>query len=259
MFLYYFFTAVWPMILLLTSLALLLAAVLSRKTALYIPACSIMAIGGILHVQNLTQNWESWVYSWPVIFIGIGAGFILFCTDKINKRLAWLGRTWVGLGLVFFALCTSLFHLNPHWFHWTMILVGSGLLFIIPGLNNVFRKHLIPGMILTGLGLLLSYQWISADWHSWTYVWPLIPGLTGLGLILSAERNLTLFRAGQIIVWISTICYLTFAVAFANAWHIYRYWPMLLIIMGVVQLTSNNGQINRRLPFAFLAKKEALK
>jgi hypothetical protein len=247
------------MILLLTGLTFFLIAVLSRKSEFYLPAGSILALGGILEIQNVTQNYESWVYVWPILFVGVGAGFTLLGTGKKDKRLAWLGKFWVIFGLGFSALCYSLFRVNPHRFHWTMVLVGSGLLFILPGLNTPFRKFFIPGILLTGLGLILSYQRMSGDWVSWSYVWALIPGLTGLGILASAEKNPKVQLAGQIILWISTILYLVFAVIYANAWQFYRYWPVLLIFLGVIQLTKVNGHSEDTRQLTALAKKEALK
>jgi len=218
-----------------------------------------MTISGIVHAQNMTQTWVSWVYCCPILFAGVGTGFILFCIGKEDKRLAWLGKYWIGLGIGFLALCYSLFRINPHWFHWTMVLVGSGFLFLLPGLNKTFRKLLILGFILTGLGLILSYQRISGDWASWSYVWALIPGLTGLGIMVSSEKNQKVLLAGEIILWISTILYLVFAVSFANAWQFYRYWPILLILLGLIQLTKNNLQVEKPFQLTSLTKKEVLK
>jgi hypothetical protein len=247
------------MFLILTGFAFLFAAVLSRKTAFYIPAWSILALGGILQVQNITQNYESWVYVWPILFAGTGAGFILFCTGKKDKGLAWLGKCWVGLGFGFLVLCYSLFRFNPHWFHWTMVLTGSGLLFILPGLKRSFRKFFIPGFILTGLGLILSYQRLSGDWASWSYIWALIPGLSGLGILASEGNNHKVQLAGKIILWISTVFFLVFAVSFAHAWQFYRYWPIVLIVMGLIQLTKVKNHADEPRRLTSLAKKEALK
>jgi membrane-associated HD superfamily phosphohydrolase len=215
-----------------------------------------MALGAILQVQNITQNYESWVYVWPILFAGVGAGFILFCTGKEDKRLAWLGKSWLVFGFCFLVLCYSLFRIDPQSFHWTMVLVGSGLFFILPGLNKTFRKFFIPGFILTGLGLILSYQRISGDWTSWSYVWALIPGLTGLGILASAGKNQKVVLAGGIILWISTISFLVFAVCFAHAWQVYRYWPVLLILLGLFQLTKVNFQVEKPIQLSILAKNE---
>jgi hypothetical protein len=44
----------------------------------------------------------------------------------------------------------------------------------------------IPASIVSGIGLILYYQNASGNWASWAYMWALIPGFVGIGIILAA-------------------------------------------------------------------------
>jgi len=43
----------------------------------------------------------------------------------------------------------------------------------------------VPATIISGIGAILYYQDTTGDWDSWTYVWALIPGFLGVGLLIA--------------------------------------------------------------------------
>jgi hypothetical protein len=93
----------------------------------------------------------------------------------------------------------------------------------------------VPAVIVAGIGSILAYQNATGDWTSWSYVWSLIPGFVGLGVMLAAlfgDGGREGFRSGLTLVFISAILFLIFSSIFGanplGAW-----WPVLLIILGI--------------------------
>jgi hypothetical protein len=73
---------------------------------------------------------------------------------------------------------------------WPIIVVGAGLLFVLPpfifskirGLSGLF----IPGIPTLATGVLLFLASITSYWSIWTYLWPLEVISVGLGFVLMA-------------------------------------------------------------------------
>jgi serine/threonine protein kinase len=118
---------------------------------------------------------------------------------KVSQSvLAWLG--------VFLVINMSLF-----WFSgifgwevfgrtWPMEIIGVGLLFaaLMAALPNYWL--LIPGGILLGNGLIMSYYALTGWWWHWAFLWPLEPIVVGASLVSPflvrryGERGLWLTR-----------------------------------------------------------------
>jgi len=93
----------------------------------------------------------------------------------------------LGLFLLALQLWPNVGYLLRLEFTWPFIIIGIGLLFF-PGILVWGRGAAglaVPGTIVTGIGLLLFYQNWSGDWESWAYAWTLIPGMVGLGAVLT--------------------------------------------------------------------------
>lgn len=67
--------------------------------------------------------------------------------------------------------------------HWPLIIVAVGGLLILSAFLGT-PTLAIPGSIVTGIGGILYVQNLTGTWDSWAYVWALIPGFVGLGLLL---------------------------------------------------------------------------
>jgi hypothetical protein len=243
---------------LLVGMAFYIFATGLKKPALHIPAGILTAAGGIQIYASSNSNYVSWLYLWPILFVGLGMAFIFFDQQSNHPTLSWLGRLWCGMGLIFTALVHYLYNLNPAFFNWPMVIIGVGLMFLLPGLPGKLRAFRIPGFLLTGLGALLMLQWLTHNWESWKYVWALLPALVGLGIIAASNENHKAFTAGNIILGVSSILFLVFATVFSGYWYILRYWPVILIILGFWQLIRNNHRKSLSIQHLSQNKKEAL-
>jgi hypothetical protein len=120
-------------------------------------------------------------------------------------------------------------------FDWPVYIIGAGLALLVFGLIIGAPGMAIPACIVTGIGGLLFYQNATSNWESWSYAWALIPGFTGIGIVLASilgEGGKSGFRSGLTLTFISLVMFLIFGAIFgANPLGIY--WPFLLIALGV--------------------------
>ncbi|MEJ2512356.1 MAG: hypothetical protein P8Y72_12245 [Anaerolineales bacterium] len=68
---------------------------------------------------------------------------------------------------------------------WPIWVIGPGLIFILAGLISGVFDLMIPGSIISGIGLILYYQNETGDYQSWAYVWALIIVFVGIGIFLA--------------------------------------------------------------------------
>mgnify|MGYP001125493702 CR=1 FL=1 len=123
---------------------------------------------------------------------------------------------------------------------WPLFIVGLGGVFLLLGL--VASPPLaVPGSVVAGVGGILFYQNISGNWGSWAYIWALIPGFVGIGMILMSLREGKSSGVGEGVrlLGISLVMYLAFAAFFGGLGFLGQYWPVLLILLGVVVLVRN--------------------
>ncbi len=131
---------------------------------------------------------------------------------------------------------------------WPLFVVIPGLTLLVVGYISLGTGALIPGAILTIIGLILAYQSSSGDWTSWAFAWPLVaPGGVGLGLFLQGVRNHDshLLRQGRVLMFVAAIIFTIGFVIFATIFRIsdtdYGWFgkaalPALLIVVGLVLL-----------------------
>lgn len=115
--------------------------------------------------------------------------------------------------------------------YWPFFLVGIGGLFLLGAMAGS-APLAVPGTIVGGIGLLLAYQNATGNWASWSYVWTLIPGLVGLGLLLAnlLDREQSAFSvAGARLMIVSLVLFLIVGGIFGA---LGSFWPVLLIIVG---------------------------
>lgn len=80
---------------------------------------------------------------------------------------------------------------------------------------------------------------MTGDWESWSYIWSLIPGFVGIGIIISGIIEGTFKEAlssGLILLLIGAILLFVFGFAFGLPDTITQYWPTLLIGLGLISL-----------------------
>jgi hypothetical protein len=120
---------------------------------------------------------------------------------------------------------------------WPLILVGMGLLFILFGAIFGLGGLAVPGSIIGGLGLIFYYQDYIGDYTSWTYMWALIPGFVGVGVLISGLINPGTGKGGWSLIAISAILFTVFAAIFgdlSDQWVIYI--SIAIILIGVIAL-----------------------
>lgn len=127
---------------------------------------------------------------------------------------------------------------------WPLIIVMVGILLIF---SAVFGSPTlaIPGSIVSGIGGILYVQNLTGAWSSWAYIWTLIPGFVGIGLILAGflgHRRRYSLREGSRLLLISAILFLIFGAFFNGLGDLGRYWPIVLIGLGIWMLLPRRRQ-----------------
>jgi hypothetical protein len=125
------------------------------------------------------------------------------------------------------------------WFSWPWIIIGAGLLLLFIGVISGVPGMAVPACIVGGIGGLLWWQKTTGNWASWSYAWALIPGFVGAGTILAALLSGRGWRAigeGSTLIVISLVMFVIFGSFFGAFGGLGEYWPVLLILLGVLVL-----------------------
>jgi len=159
---------------------------------------------------------------------------------KSKKRSGVVG----GILLILFGALFLVWQVFPellenilgYWFDWPVIIIGIGFVFLVAAVLGQVGGLAIPGCIVGGIGLILAWQNATGNWESWAYVWALIPGFVGLGLVIASvlgENNPGERRVGAIMLAISlgVTSFLASMFTFQLAYDFV--WPIVLIILGV--------------------------
>ena len=122
-------------------------------------------------------------------------------------------------------------------FSWPKWTIGAGILIFIIGLIVGAPGMSVPASIVTGIGCILYYQNVNDDFASWAYMWTLIPGFVGVGLILTGllgENTRMNIGSGLNLIIISAILFLIFGTLLGGLSILGPYGPaILLIALGV--------------------------
>ncbi len=122
-------------------------------------------------------------------------------------------------------------------FSWPVWVIGAGLLILIIGLIIGEPAMAIPASIVAGIGCILYYQNANNDFLSWSYMWTLIPGFVGVGLILAGllgENTRGNLSSGLNLIVISVVLFLIFGSLFGGLTVLGPYGPaILLIALGI--------------------------
>jgi hypothetical protein len=127
--------------------------------------------------------------------------------------------------------------INLPWPCW-MGLLGAGLLVL--GLLMDNPDMAVPATIVAGIGGILWYQSLTGDWGSWIYLWALIPGFVGIGILLAGLFNGNLrarLSSGLWLIVISLVLVTIFGFLFGSGL-ISTYWPIALIAVGLLILVQ---------------------
>jgi len=157
--------------------------------------------------------------------------------DKGKRTSIVGGAILILIGAVLFAAQVLPNFMPDFWevFSWPWIIIGIGMVLIILGAVTGEPGFAVPATIMTGLGGIFLYQVIFNDFQSWSYIWTLIPGFVGLGIILmSLLGGDASVKDGGTLLFISFIMLSVFGSFFGAVGMAGRYWPVLLILLGVV-------------------------
>lgn len=126
---------------------------------------------------------------------------------------------------------------------WPIWVAGPGLIFIFAALISGVFDLMIPGSIITGIGLILYYQNETGDWQSWSYIWALIVVAVGVGVFLSnlfKGKVRKAFDEGGPPIMTGLVLFLIFGSIFRAAFgqepFFGDYWPLLLVAFGLWML-----------------------
>jgi len=134
---------------------------------------------------------------------------------------------------------------------WPLFVIIPGLTLLLVGFISLGTGALIPGAILTVVGLILAYMNSTQDWPAWAFAWPLVaPGGVGLGIFLQGLRNRDpqLLRQGRVLMFVAALIFMIGFVIFGTIFRIsgtdYGWFgkaalPALLIVIGIVLLARS--------------------
>jgi len=119
---------------------------------------------------------------------------------------------------------------------WPLIVVAVGIFLFLLGLLTGAPGLAVPACIVGGIGGILYWQNATGNWASWAYLWTLIPGFVGIGIIisgfLSGEWRSSL-REGITTILTSIFLFVIFWLFLGGSAIGWEYWPALLIIFGL--------------------------
>ena len=155
-------------------------------------------------------------------------------------------RTTIAAGglLILFGIIELVHNFLPDtfaFFTWPVSIIGIGVVFILAAILSGLGGLAIPAAIVGGIGGILYYQNMSGDFGSWSYMWALIPGFVGLGVILSGlieGRLRSSLFGGLILMAISLAMFFIFGGTFGMSEEFVKYWPLTLIALGVIIMLS---------------------
>ena len=121
-------------------------------------------------------------------------------------------------------------------FAWPMWTIGAGLVILLIGLITGNPGMAVPASIVAGIGGILYYQYLNDDYASWSYMWALIPGFVGVGIIVAGllgENTRQNLSHGVNLLFISAAMFLIFATFLGGISILGDYGaPAILILLG---------------------------
>lgn len=163
--------------------------------------------------------------------------------DQRRKSNLGAGLVLILLGAWF--LAARLVPGLPVWriesFTWPLLVIGVGAVMFLVGLLSGSPNMAEPAFVIAGIGGLLYWQNSTGNWESWSYAWALIPGFSGLGVIvhglLGGDMRRRVAR-GVRSVLVSALLFMIFGSFFGGLDLLGPYWPVLVIGVGVYMLVK---------------------
>ena len=121
-------------------------------------------------------------------------------------------------------------------YQWPLVVIGVGGLLFLLGLLARSPGMSVPACVVGGIGCILYWQNATGQWDSWSYLWTLIPGFVGVGIILSTllgGETRRGYTSGLRLILISAIMFVIFLMLFSGQADFGKYWPVLIILLGI--------------------------
>ena len=121
-------------------------------------------------------------------------------------------------------------------YEWPMIIIGVGVLLFVLGLLSRNPGLCVPACIVGGIGGILYYTNSTGNWGAWLFLWSLIPGFVGVGIIITTllgGEEKSGYRDGLRLIFISAIFFIVCFILFSGQGNIIKYWPVLVIVAGI--------------------------
>ena len=172
--------------------------------------------------------------------------------NRSNRTQLALGIVLILLGVSFVATkqVPALAAWVETYFDWPMWVIGVGAILLLIGLIVGAPGMAVPACIVAGIGGILYYQNVTGKWESWSYMWSLIPGLVGIGTILTGllgENTRANLAHGLNLLVVSACLFLVFATFFGGVSLLGNYGAaVLLILLGIYVIAR--GLFRRQKP-----------
>lgn len=127
-------------------------------------------------------------------------------------------------------------------YQWPLIVIGVGVFMFLLGLLFRAPGLSVPACIVGGIGGILYWTNSTGNWGDWSFLWSLIPGFVGLGIILSTALgggDRKGYREGLRLILISAILFVIFIMLTSGQGYFLKYWPVLVILAGIWILIQN--------------------
>lgn len=159
--------------------------------------------------------------------------------DRTKRSTLAIGILLVLIGAYF--IVANLIPAFQDWVNvtmsWPLIIIAVGAGLLVLGLLVGAPEMAIPAVIVGGIGGILYYQNLSGNWSSWSYMWTLIPGLSGLGMLLGkllGARGEHTVRSALDTIGTSLVMFVIFGAFFGAFKMLGDYWPLLLVAAGLL-------------------------
>jgi hypothetical protein len=170
--------------------------------------------------------------------------------SQMNRPTVTSGGSLVGLLLVLagvYFLIARYLPFDIGQYGWPLFVVLTGATILVVGMSvRAMSGLVIPGSVVTVIGLILAVQNTFSLWATWSYAWALaFPGAIGLGIAIQGMivGNRNRVRAGARTMSTGVVLFLVFGAFFEGILHVSGYdlgsvgdllIPLALIASGVV-------------------------
>ena len=157
------------------------------------------------------------------------------------------GVVW-GILLILLGVFFLVTRLMPEIFgeqYWPFFVIRLGGMFLLSAILTRNGGLAIPGSIIGGIGGILYWQTLTGHWEAWAYVWTLIPGFIGVGILIAGllDRERPHFDSGGLVlIAFSVLGFMIFGnmfgALFGFNFDMGTLWPLFLIGIGAIMLIS---------------------